>query len=384
MIFDRRIFWPAFMQIFALLAPFFYLRAAIGHGSAATIQGETVLSIVGFAAIAIDFSASTFLAKSQARLLRSGALSSILVGRLSIASILLLVYIVFRVGTGDSWQNSILVPLVCMLLGLILDPSWIYIGRGHLWIPAAIGIVRYGSAALLTICGIQPTMALAASFFSSSFLFLFISGIRLGHFTRVSPQLFYQILRRYYNPTLTESITAVFSRLDVAVAAALLPPSDALVYIVSRKLILGLQSIAFSSARIFYLERDDCELIALRRALMKHTLLTFTFGFPLSIFIAVSWFNLKVNDELFGTLAILSMLLFLGYIKILTQFGHLYVHQKFLSDLLYSLAALLSFICASWYLFVINNTTAIAFAFARIVPDAVYIIMAKTQMHQES
>lgn len=360
-----------------MLAPFFYLRAALGHGTADTVQGEAILSIVGFAAVAIDFSASTFLARSQARLLRSGALLSILVGRLSIAGILLLFSIAFIASIGASWQDSSLIALFCMLLGLALDPSWIYIGRGHLWIPAAIGAVRYGAAALLTASGMQPVLALAVSFLSSSLFFVLFSGIRLYHFARISHRLFFRILRRYYKPTITESITAVFSRLDVAVAAALLQPSEALIYAVSRKLIVGLQSVAFSGARIFYLERDLGVLKVLRRTLLKYTLLTFFLGLPLSIVVATFWFNLPMSIELWGTLALLSILIFLGYKKTLIQFGHLYVHRKFSSDLLYSVVSMFVFAALCSLLAKFGSHSAIAFALVRIVPDALYTIMAQ-------
>lgn len=374
MIFDRRLFWPALMQIMALISPFFYLRAALGHGPEAAVQGEALLSIVGFAAIGIDFSASTFLAKSQARLLRSGALLSILVGRLTIAGALLLVYLMLSTGNESGWQ--VLVSLAFMLVGIVFDPSWIYIGRGHLWISAAIGTFRFGVAALLTLAGLQPVLALAIAFICSSILFLSFAGVGIRAFGRISWGLCLRLARQYYKPTITEGVTAAYSRLDVALAAVLLPPSEALLYLVSRKLIIGLQSVAFSGARIFYLEREIQVLKTLKRALFQNTILMYFFGVPFSVVVAIHWFNIQLSYALVATIALLSMLLLMGYNKILLQFGCLYVHRRFWSDFMYSFASMFGFLLLLLLFMQLNARTAFCFAFARVFADVIYLAIA--------
>jgi hypothetical protein len=377
MILDRRLFWPALMQCLAMAAPFFYLRAAIGHSRNAAVEGESILSIVGFAAIAIDFSASTFLARTQSRLLNSGALTTILLGRLAVASILLICSVVFLAVTGNSPLDGFAVSLVAMLLGIVADPSWIYIGRGHLWVPAIIATIRFGAAALLTLTGMLPILSLAIAFLFSSLFFLALARLKLSFFGRFKWHLCIRLARRYYMPTLTEGLTAVFSRLDVAIAVAVLPTQDALIYAVIRKLIVGLQSVAFSGARFFYLERDPKALQSLQRALLKNTLLILAGGLPVSLVVAVWWFNLPLDTSVVSTLALLAIIVLLGYKKTLVQFGQLYVHRRFSSDLLFSAVSMLSFAALCALLAQSDSPSVIAFASIRVAADVIYLVMAR-------
>jgi hypothetical protein len=365
------------MQCLAMAAPFFYLRAAIGHSRNAAVEGESILSIVGFAAIAIDFSASTFLARTQSRLLNSGALTTILLGRLAVASILLICSVVFLAVTGNSPLDGFAVSLVAMLLGIVADPSWIYIGRGHLWVPAIIATIRFGAAALLTLTGMLPILSLAIAFLFSSLFFLALARLKLSFFGRFKWHLCIRLARRYYMPTLTEGLTAVFSRLDVAIAVAVLPTQDALIYAVIRKLIVGLQSVAFSGARFFYLERDPKALQSLQRALLKNTLLILAGGLPVSLVVAVWWFNLPLDTSVVSTLALLAIIVLLGYKKTLVQFGQLYVHRRFSSDLLFSAVSMLSFAALCALLAQSDSPSVIAFASIRVAADVIYLVMAR-------
>jgi hypothetical protein len=365
------------MQCLAMAAPFFYLRAAIGHSRNAAVEGESILSIVGFAAIAIDFSASTFLARTQSRLLNSGALTTILLGRLAVASILLICSVVFLAVTGNSPLDGFAVSLVAMLLGIGADPSWIYIGRGHLWVPAIIATIRFGAAALLTLTGMLPILSLAIAFLFSSLFFLALARLKLSFFGRFKWHLCIRLARRYYMPTLTEGLTAVFSRLDVAIAVAVLPTQDALIYAVIRKLIVGLQSVAFSGARFFYLERDPKALQSLQRALLKNTLLILAGGLPVSLVVAVWWFNLPLDTSVVSTLALLAIIVLLGYKKTLVQFGQLYVHRRFSSDLLFSAVSMLSFAALCALLAQSDSPSVIAFASIRVAADVIYLVMAR-------
>jgi hypothetical protein len=365
------------MQCLAMAAPFFYLRAAIGHSRNAAVEGESILSIVGFAAIAIDFSASTFLARTQSRLLNSGALTTILLGRLAVASILLICSVVFLAVTGNSPLDGFAVSLVAMLLGIVADPSWIYSGRGHLWVPAIIATIRFGAAALLTLTGMLPILSLAIAFLFSSLFFLALARLKLSFFGRFKWHLCIRLARRYYMPTLTEGLTAVFSRLDVAIAVAVLPTQDALIYAVIRKLIVGLQSVAFSGARFFYLERDPKALQSLQRALLKNTLLILAGGLPVSLVVAVWWFNLPLDTSVVSTLALLAIIVLLGYKKTLVQFGQLYVHRRFSSDLLFSAVSMLSFAALCALLAQSDSPSVIAFASIRVAADVIYLVMAR-------
>jgi len=379
MILNRQLFWPALMQCLAMAAPFFYLRAAIAHSPNAAVEGESILSIAGFAAIAIDFSASTFLARTQARLLNSGALTTILLGRFAVASILFFCSIAFLAVTGDSPFIGVIISLVAMLLGIVADPSWIYIGRGHLWIPAIIATIRFGVAAVLTLAGMLPILSLAIAFLISSLFFLALARLKLRFFGRFKWQLCIRLARRYYIPTLTEGLTAVFSRLDVAIAVAILPTQDALIYAVIRKLIVGLQSVAFSGARFFYLERDPNVLQSLQRALLKNTLLIMAGGLPLSLVVAVWWFNLPLKASVVSTLMLLAIIVLLGYRKTLVQFGHLYVHRRFSSDLLFSAVSMLGFAALCALLAQKDSPSVIAFASIRVAADLIYLAMARLQ-----
>jgi hypothetical protein len=332
---------------------------------------------VGFAAIAIDFSASTFLARTQSRLLNSGALTTILLGRLAVASILLICSVVFLAVTGNSPLDGFAVSLVAMLLGIVADPSWIYIGRGHLWVPAIIATIRFGAAALLTLTGMLPILSLAIAFLFSSLFFLALARLKLSFFGRFKWHLCIRLARRYYMPTLTEGLTAVFSRLDVAIAVAVLPTQDALIYAVIRKLIVGLQSVAFSGARFFYLERDPKALQSLQRALLKNTLLILAGGLPVSLVVAVWWFNLPLDTSVVSTLALLAIIVLLGYKKTLVQFGQLYVHRRFSSDLLFSAVSMLSFAALCALLAQSDSPSVIAFASIRVAADVIYLVMAR-------
>lgn len=371
---DKRLLLPSLIQLFALATPFVYLRAAMLHGTEATMLGEALLSIIGFSVVLVDFSSTTFLARNQDWLIRKGALASIVAGRVMIAATISVpIFLVVYLFDGD-WKLSTYLALSGMLLGSVLDPSWIYVGKGYLWFPSALGTMRFGIATILTLNGSPPVIALSISYLSSSIIAVLFSGIRNDHIKVIRLSIVKRIARQNYKPTLTEGLTAIFSRLDIAIATALLPVEQALIYAVSRKLTMGLLSIAYSGARIFYLERNEKEISKLKSSLKLLGILAAIIGLPLSILMARFWFDLTIDLDLVATITLFTTLIFLGNKKIVIQFSHLYAKKHLSADFFFTLVSVIIFFAAIALLTSQSFTNATYFAAARLLPDIIYIM----------
>ena len=374
MIVDRRILLPAIAQILALVTPFVYLQTlVVGHGSEIAVASELILSLTGFFAIVVDWSSTTFLSRSQARLLRSGAYFSILVSKLLAAFVLMAFGVAFLTATTSN-EPTCAGHIAMVMIGIALDPSWIYVGRGLLWVPPALGACRFGGATVLSLWGLDPILALALSFFLSSVVFLLPVVHQLAWPARLSLRLPARIVRRYYVPTLTEFLTAAFSRLDVAVAATLLNTEQALIYAVSRKLILGLLSVTFSSARLFYLERNRAKLLSLKLSLKKTSILTMLIGGPCAYILAAQVFLVPSEYGLLLTLGCFVLLFPLGYLKILIQFTYLYQSGRYVAHLAFTAASLTVFVLGCGAIGIAGWDSAVLLALVRVSADATYVV----------
>ena len=376
MIVDRRILLPAIAQVLALITPFVYLRTVVvGHGVEIAVASELILSITGFFTIVVDWSSTTFLSRSQARLLSSGAYFSILVSKLAAAFVLLACGVAFLTATTPH-AHAYTGYIAMVMIGIALDPSWIYVGRGLLWVPPALGACRFGSATVPCLWGVDPILALALSFFLSSVIFLLPIVRQLVWPARLSLRLPARIVRRYYVPTITEFLTAAFSRLDTAVAAILLNTDQALMYAVSRKLTLGLLSVTFSSARLFYLERNRAKLLSLKLSMKRTAAVTMLVGVPCAYVLAAQVFLVPGEYGLILTLGCLALLFPLGYLKTLIQFTCLYQGRRYGDHLAFTAASLAVFVLGCGVIGIVGWDSAVLLALLRVTADAAYVLIA--------
>lgn len=374
---DRRILLPATAQILALVAPFLYLRVVVvNHGAASALSSELILSMAGFFAIAVDWSSMTFLSRTQARLLRGGAYFSILAAKLLVALVLFAAAAVFLYSAPTSNGPSLVGIIAVVLLAIAIDPSWIHVGRGLVWVPPALSAFRFVCATLLSMWGIDPILALALSFCLGSVIFLLPVMRQLAWPGRLSWRLPVRVARRYYLPTFTDLLTAAFSRLDVALAAFLLSTDQALSYAVSRKLIVGLMSIAFSSSRLFYLERDAARLQSLKRSLVKTCTLIVLIGVPCAYVAATKVFLVPGGFGLQLTLGCLAMLIPLGYAKTIIQFSYLYQSGRYGSNFAYSVMSLSVFVLSILIMAISGFDSVVLFSLIRVSADATYVTVA--------
>jgi hypothetical protein len=374
---------PAATQVLALLAPFVYLRTVVvGHSAEAAVQSELVLSVATFCAIAIDWSSTTFLSRTQGRLLRSGAFFSILAGKLISALALLGLLALLFTTTRALHEADLLLIGLLMLMAIALDPSWIHVGRGSVWVPPALGAFRFFAATALTHWLHDPVMALAWAYALGSVAFLWPVAGQVTWPGRISLRLPTRVMRRYAKPTVTDLLTAGFSRLDVALAAMLLDVQQALVYAVARKLVVGLQSVAFSGARLFYLERDAQKLAALTRSLRVSSTAILLVGIPIAYLVATTWFQVPSDLTLQLTLAFLGLLLPLGYFKTLIQFSGLYRSGSYSADLAYTVLSVMAFAGAAALFALTDMRSAAVFALVRLSADLTYVGMAALRGRQ--
>lgn len=368
---------PIFFQVSAIIVPFLYLHFALRQGQEKALDGEVLLSFLGFAAIAIDYSASTFIARLQARLLRAGGYATILVGRLVVALLTLSLCALISVGVGSTLSVINIAAFCAGFLAIALDPSWIFIGRGNLWTPAALTTLRFAIATALTSEGFPPILGIGLGFLLGSVIFM-IHGFRWIRLTPVvRPRLFLGILKRLFLPTTTDLTTALFSRLDVAVASILLPVDQALMYTICRKLILGLQSVTFSSVRVLYIEKNKARRTENEAALLRLSLLSTAASPPLCSIAIYYFMDFSFTPTLILVIIILSSLIMIGYFKNILQFAILYRNGLFLYDFLATQVAAISFGLMTLTLYVAHQQSAIIFAIIRVTTEIVYLATAR-------
>src|SRR6266702_985814 len=163
---DTRVARAGLAQVFALLGPFVYLGVALKrNGSAVALTSEVVLSLVGLYAIIIDWSATTFLARMHRRLLSSGAYFSVVAARLAGALLIAFLTVLARplVCSALDARLSLLV-FTTILVGVAIDPSWIFVGRKQVWVPQAVSACRFFIGTSLALCGLNPIVGLALAF----------------------------------------------------------------------------------------------------------------------------------------------------------------------------------------------------------------------------
>jgi hypothetical protein len=375
---DIRVARAGAAQSLALLGPFLYLGLVLSrHGSATALMSEVVLSLVAFYAIVIDWSSSTFLARTQRSLLASGAYFSLVAAKLGIAVFLVVVTIIARpVVCAELDLRTTACAFGMILVGVALDPSWVFVGRKQVWVPQAVSACRFLMGAALATCGVSPILGLAAAFPATSLALILLLRHDLRWPRRVSWRLCYAVIRRYRVPTLTECLTAGFTRLDVAAAARVLRPEAALTYAVCRKLVVGLLSVAFASTRLLYLERDRRRIEQLTQSLVAAMAAAFFVGGVAAYATATLVFRVPSGWALASTLALLLFLLPVGYLKNRIQFAFLFRRRQFAFDLALNVGSAVTYGAACAVAFAFAAREANLLSLARLSADAFYVSAA--------
>ena len=211
---ERSMLLPAAIQALSLGAPFIFLRTVVAEfGAESAVATELALSITAFFAIVIDWSSTTFLSRVQARMLLAGAYFSVLAAKFAGCVLLLGLTVLFASWVDSRQCTNLVWVMALMLAATALDPSWIHVGRGAVWVPAALGAVRFLTATGLAIALRDPMLALGVAYLLGSAIFLLPLLRQLRWPGRISLGLPQRIIARYLAPTATELLTASFSRL---------------------------------------------------------------------------------------------------------------------------------------------------------------------------
>lgn len=376
MLISRMFAIPLVFQALSVIFPFVYLKLAYNQGLYQALSSELIQAIVGFGLVAIDFSAATFLAKKQRFLSIKGAVLTIISGRIvfSIAVFFVGCVIIHFSGGYSSYTN--LLSFFLILFSISIDPTWIMVGRGKVWFPSFVSIIRFSLASVFIICDIDAVLSLGLSYFLSSISLILYFRFDIFNSARVKFGLYTRIIKNYYIPTLSEALTATFSRLDVFFAVIILTPQDALTYTLTRKIIIGFQSLAQSGSKYIYLYAGDSGFSDIRKNFKILCYLLFFVSIPVSIFVSVFLFQQDFNFNIIFSVVIMSFLVLATYYKTLYQFAYLYAARRFNIDIVCALFSCFSFLLLSSVLYFSNYGEPYLFASIRVFVDFSYIFLA--------
>jgi len=367
---------PFIFQALSIIAPFIYLKLAYEQGVHQALTSEFIQSIVGFGIVAIDFSASTFLAKKQKRLISKGALSTIVAGRFFFATFIFFVGIACLHLSNSNLTSLTAISFFMILLAVVIEPSWIFIGKGALWVPPCLAFFRFSLASILILFQFEAVLSLGFGYLIGSVIFILPICRQLNITLPLKFRLYRRILRSYFLPTIAEGVTSIFSRLDVMFAIMVLQPSHAFIYTATRKVIVGFQSVAQSGSKAIFLYRhdDSYDKIKSNYRLLCYTL--FLTSIPITLFFLMFAFGIIFSLDLLLTIMSLSMLLLVSYYKTVLQLGGLYIERKFGMDLTATILSCLFFVLCSAIQGYLELDSSFLFAISRVLADLIYIVVA--------
>lgn len=367
---------PLFFQALSVVFPFIYLKLAYTQGIYQALSSELIQAIVGFSIVAIDFSASTFLAKKQMYLCKKGAVLTVISGRL-LVSFLVFIIGALIVSSSDEYSTSTnIISLFLILFSISVDPSWINVGRGKVWFPAFVSFARFLTASILILLNIDAVLSLALSYFLLSIILLFYFRNEVFKSFTVKFTLYTRILKNYFVPTISEALTAAFSRLDVFFAVMLLRPGEALTYTLIRKIIIGFQSLAQSGSKHIYLSAgtNNFEFVKNQFRLLCYSL--FVLSIPVCMLVSIFLFDQLFSVNLVISVSIMSLLIIITYYKTLYQFAYLYAVRRFKIDIACASLSFVFFIVGFAILYFLNLRTLEFFSSLRLLTDFIYILFA--------
>lgn len=364
------------MQGLSIIFPFIYLKLAYEQGLYQALSSEMLLSIAGFTLVAIDFSASTFLAKKYNLLCSKGAALSIFAGRL-IFSLIAFIFGFSAIYISSNYLSLTNVfSLLLLLISSAFDPTWIMIGKGKVWFPSFVSILRFFSASILVLSGVNAALAIGLSYIAISFILIYFVREQVFNNVEVRIKLYLRIIRNYYIPTISEAFTAIFTRLDVFLAVLVLSAEQAITYVLVRKLAIGFQSLAQSGSKHIYLRHGTVNFDSVKRDFNLICLLVFSISIPSSILFLMLFFSWSVNLELFFQVLIMLLLILATYYKTVIQYECFFVNRMFDFDFYLSFISALMFILVSVALYFFNIESLTCFIIARVLVDFLYIILA--------
>lgn len=374
-LFNRAVFLTSITQLFAALAPLLFLRIVFrAHEASEIVQMEVLLAIFAFSATISNWSGNLFLARSYARLLKSGAFTTILINRLILIVILFIVLLIIDgLSATVSLDTRFLMALALMHLGQLIDISWVYIGQKKLYIPQIQIFTQYLFASLMLVNNVDLFVSIAISWVIVPIIFYYPLRriIRFGSYRKSLSEKFFKI---YWKPTLAELSTSLFSKLDVIYASVLLGPNSALLYIVLRKHIVALQGVIFSAVRLQYLERNQKLLEKIGLTIQTYVYLASTIGVGF-VYISVTVFfetNLSPLDLI--ALFILGVGILVAQSKNKLQFQHVYRNRLFSYDLIANFIVFVVYCLGILGLGHFFGITVLYLVALRVMNDVTYIL----------
>lgn len=361
------------MQVLSLIAPFLFTILVINKsGVQAALDVEVILSMLSFFAIIVDWSSSTFLARIQGRLLASGGYASVILAKLLCSFALFLIVFCLDLILYGSIRSGVLLSVFLIGLALSFDPSWIYFGKLKLWVPKSISAFRYSLASIIYFLGQSPATALAIAFLLTSLFYtaFIIKDLRLP--SRLTTKVITHHVVKFRLATASDILTAGFTRLDTVAAVALLPAEQALIYVVCRKLVLGIQSVAFASAPLLYLERDPDKLHRADQMLMQNSLIAYVVGAAVGYYAGITFFDLPPSMAVLSTLLVFLLILPLSLLKIRMQYRYLFKSGKVTAHFYLTSLSIAVYALGIAGMFFLGVEAVIYLAILRVLVECVY------------
>lgn len=366
--------------------PFIYiLLAKTISGDLELVNIEVFISVLAFFAIFCEWSSTSLLSAKLNSGKYSDHYTSLVIARLIIMCVLSVLFLLAAAKIFPNYRfgTTMSEPFIIAIIALIIDPAYILNSKKNLWISISLMALRYVFAISALLISHDFILNLSIGYLVSSLCGICIARPRVKNPTNVT---MLEILNYYKNgtwATLSEIITAISTRCDVFIAVAFLDTQTAAFYLISRKIIIGLQSVVGADAKMLIIENNK---IIIKNIMKNQILMAQLFFFvisPICFLFIVYVFQIEVQITYAVNFLIQATLIPLGVLKINEQFHKLYRSKKFKAELLItgsSIAATGIMLTIFVYL---NNLSIWLITASRIFEVIFYIVSCKIYMHRD-
>lgn len=334
------------------------------------VQSEVFISLISFIIIIIDYSSTLLLSKYANVIFNSGRFTTVIIFKFSLAFLLLTILLIYFLLT-NSLELLFISSIILVLIATIFDINWYYINKNELWVPQLQVFSRYLIAIILILCNLLPIISISISYVVVSFFVVSLNHkkININYFRF---KFFKYLSIKYFYPTLSESTTSMFSKMDVFYANTMLHSKDMYSYIIIRKVLYALNSVVFSSVRSLFVLTNQKLIDKFKKIQLLIVILSFFIGVPILIILSDFLFELELSQDNIYSFILFSLILFIGYLKNVIQLEKLFSFGLFKYEFIITLVSLIAFLTIPLF---IKINTLYLFILVRLSPDILYIII---------
>ena len=348
---DREVVLTFLSQAVNLIFPLLLLKIIITNFSESDLLlYESVISLVLFFGIAIDFSTSLFLAgKSFSKASLSKYYFSAIVLRTINWLFSLLGLALLKMFFGG---DLLIYYIASFLLFVnVFDSSYIYLKKNIFYQYNFLVSIKYIALLLMVTIGeMLPVIALLVA----SILFSILSFLRVKEFIsfsfKISRRFISATYKKYYKNASTDFVTAIFTQLDSYIISVAITSEIAVVYVTVRKIIRAAMSLSISLYKISYVRWKNAKGVkSVRDFIIIYFIGAFSFFIVFDDMIFEQFLGVEYDSTWKQSFYIQLSLLFLGYLKSRIVFNYLYAKELFGLNLGLTLTSTLGYIVLMYF-----------------------------------